>query len=63
MWLALHEYANKHQVSVSTLRRRIKSNKIQFKLDDGKYFLLEDGNAETELSTQAPQFTKASNVW
>ncbi|MBY0385138.1 hypothetical protein K2X05_08265 [bacterium] len=27
---------------MSTLRRRIKTNKIQFKLEDGKYFILED---------------------
>jgi len=45
-WLALNEYANKYQVSISTLRRRIKSNKIKYKLDDGKYFLEDDQDAE-----------------
>jgi len=45
-WLALNEYANKHQVSISTLRRRIKSNKIKYKLDDGKYFLEDDSLVE-----------------
>jgi len=42
-WLALNEYANKHQVSISTLRRRIKSNKIKYKLEEGKYFIEDDG--------------------
>ena len=38
-WLPLTEYSSKYKVSVSTLRRRIRSNEIQFKFDDGKYFL------------------------
>ena len=41
-WLPLIEYSNKHQISISTLRRRIKDNSIQFKLEDGKYFIIED---------------------
>lgn len=28
---------------MSTLRRRIKTNKIKYKLEDGKYFIIEDG--------------------
>ena len=42
-WIQLNDYANKHNISVSTLRRRIKTNKIQFKLEEGKYFILENG--------------------
>lgn len=38
-WLVLTDYAAKHRISVSTLRRRIKANQIEFKFDDGKYFL------------------------
>jgi hypothetical protein len=41
-WLPLNDYANKHQISVSTLRRRIKANKIGYKLDEGKYFIIDD---------------------
>lgn len=36
----------KHKVSVSTLRRKIKSTEIQFRLDDGKYFLLDEEPSE-----------------
>ena len=52
-WLSLHEYSNKHQVSVSTLRRRIKSQKIEYKLDEGKYYLLE--MAASSMAKQTPQ--------
>jgi hypothetical protein len=41
-WLPLIEYSNKHQISISTLRRRIKDNSISFKLEDGKYFIVDD---------------------
>ncbi len=41
-WLPLAEYSMKHQVSISTLRRRIKTEDIQFRFDDGKYFILDD---------------------
>jgi hypothetical protein len=41
-WLPLMDYSSKYKVSVSTLRRRIKAEDIQFKLDDGKYFIIDE---------------------
>jgi len=41
-WLPLAEYSIKHQVSISTLRRRIKAEDIQYRFDDGKYYILDD---------------------
>lgn len=41
-WLPLMEYSSKYRVSLSTLRRRIKSGEIEHKFHDGKY-LLKDG--------------------
>ena len=41
-WIDLNEYSTKHNVSVSTLRRRIKSNTVEFVFDEGKYFLLDE---------------------
>ena len=38
-WIDLNDYSTKHDVSVSTLRRRIKSNTVEFVFDQGKYFL------------------------
>lgn len=44
-WLPLAEYSMKHQVSISTLRRRIKAVDIQYRFDDGKYLILDDEQA------------------
>lgn len=41
-WLTLMDYSNKHKVSISTLRRRIKSEEINYQLSDGKYFILDE---------------------
>lgn len=41
-WLALSDYSTKYRVSVSTLRRRIKAEDINFQLRDGKYFLIDE---------------------
>lgn len=41
-WLPLAEYSMKHQVSISTLRRRIKADDIKFRFDDGKYLILDE---------------------
>lgn len=37
-WIALSEYASKYQVSVSTLRRRIKRANVEVELIHGKYW-------------------------
>lgn len=38
-WLRLTDYANKYNISVSTLRRRIKNGSLPFRFDDGKYLI------------------------
>lgn len=40
-YLPLTEYSTKHKVSISTLRRRIKADDIEFLFQDGKYFILD----------------------
>jgi hypothetical protein len=40
-WLPLTEYSSKHQVSISTLRRRIKADDIKYQLKDGRYLILD----------------------
>lgn len=45
-WLSLAEYSMKHQVSISTLRRRIKAEDIQYRLQDGKYLILDDESTQ-----------------
>lgn len=41
-YLPLTEYSSKYKVSISTLRRRIKSEEIKFVFNDGKYMILDE---------------------
>lgn len=50
-WLPLTEYSTKHNVSISTLRRRIKANDIKYRLDDGRY-LIADAAAATHQGSE-----------
>ena len=47
-WLTIQEYSNKHRVSISTLRRRIKSKSIEYSFKDGKYLIRDDGEIKDE---------------
>jgi hypothetical protein len=63
-WLPLNDYANRYKLSVSTVRRRIKSQKVKFKLDEGKYFILDNLNGQdAPVTTQStPQRATAFNI-
>lgn len=41
-WLVLMDYSTKYKVSVSTLRRRIKAEDIKYRLEDGKYYIIDE---------------------
>ena len=41
-WLTLQEYSYHKGVSISTLRRKIKNENIEYKLKQGRYFLKAD---------------------
>jgi hypothetical protein len=41
-WLVLSQYSQKYSVSVSTLRRWIKKERISFKLVDHKYYIKDE---------------------
>lgn len=47
-WVPLLEYAVKKGISISTLRRRIRANKIKYQLQEGKYFIFDDGSFPLE---------------
>lgn len=51
-WLPLAEYSMKHQVSISTLRRRIKSDEVKFRFDDGKYLILDEDPAKVTFAEE-----------
>ena len=52
-WLPLTDYSTKYKVSVSTLRRRIKTDEIRFRFEDGKY-LISDEPMETHARVHRP---------
>ncbi len=65
-WIPLMEYAIKKGISLSTLRRYIKANKIQYKVENGRYLLF-DGEtdkgatlitAEQSLAQATPKLIK-----
>lgn len=51
-WISLMDYATQYGVSLSTLRRYIKANKIQFKVENGRYLLAP--RSEAAGATVAP---------
>lgn len=53
-WLPLTEYSLKHDVSISTLRRRIKAENIRFRFEDGKYFILDEEVAKVDSQEHRP---------
>ena len=56
-WLPLNEYANTHGISVSTLRRRIKTGNVVFRLQNGKYYL-----SPASLDSEAKKEAEAKKV-
>ena len=46
-WIPLMDYAIKNGVSLSTLRRHIKANKIQYRVENGRYLLLDDSDGQS----------------
>lgn len=39
LWLSILDYAQHRDISISTVRRHIKGNRVKWKLDGGKYFI------------------------
>jgi septal ring factor EnvC (AmiA/AmiB activator) len=56
-WIDLAQFATKYGVSQSTLRRRIRANTINYRLERGKYFLDDSPNVLSE----APLFARNVN--
>src|SRR5688572_6376945 len=56
-WLPLVDYSNKYRISISTLRRRIKLESIPFKLDSGKYFIIDESPDQALEASQESSHT------
>ena len=46
-WITLQEYSYRKGVSISTLRRKIKNEEIEYKLQKGRYFLKANSKEQT----------------
>ncbi|MCS6838116.1 MAG: hypothetical protein NZ480_04650 [Bdellovibrionaceae bacterium] len=55
-YLKLIDYAAKYGLSLSTLRRRIKSNQVVFKFENGKYYIMDQapGTAHDNYNKNRP---------
>ena len=51
-WLSLMEYAQRNDVSLSTLRRYIKANKVRYRSEKGRYLIWSD----SEISSLSSAF-------
>ncbi len=51
-WIPLVDYSFKTGTSLSTLRRHIKSNKILYRLEEGRYLIYDPEASATRLTTQ-----------
>lgn len=56
-WLPLTDYSTKYKVSVSTLRRRIKAEDIQFRFQDGKYLIFDEPPTGSQPRASRPSLT------
>lgn len=53
-WLPLTEYSSKYQVSISTLRRRIKADDIKYQFKDGRYLILDQSQEHRPSQAISP---------
>ena len=51
MWIPLMDYATKKNLSLSTLRRYIKADKVMYKVEQGRYLLWDEN-----LNVEQPSF-------
>jgi hypothetical protein len=62
-WLPLLDYSAKYKVSVSTLRRKIKIEDINYRFEDGKYFISDEpmgSHHRIHRPSQKSEFSKMS---
>lgn len=50
-WIPITQYAIEEGVSVSTLRRKIKSNSIEYRLDNGRYLIHSNASPKADAGT------------
>jgi hypothetical protein len=51
IWLTINEYSLKYKVSISTLRRKIKAGKLEFRYENGRYLILCENSGSNQKNT------------
>jgi len=68
IWISLMAFAARRRISLSTLRRHIKANKITYKIENGRYLLWDEevsedhsqnSDSETDLRKIQTELQKA----
>ncbi|GAB4011218.1 MAG: hypothetical protein Fur0010_05210 [Bdellovibrio sp.] len=57
-WLSIDDYSRVHKISISTIRRRIKSNEFEFKMENGKYLI----KSEIDSVPNIPNFSYINTI-
>ena len=60
-WIPLVEFSVQKGISLSTLRRYIKANKIPWKLVEGRYLVMDDGSFTAPRSSDLKHAMAAAN--
>lgn len=58
-WISLVDYSMKYSISVSTLRRRIRDQGIHFRLEQGRYLLLDEPSIKANTVLNVPKISDA----
>ena len=61
-WLSLMEYANQNHVSLSTLRRHIKADKVRYRIENGRYLIWSNSKGEWQTSDEVTATELSSPV-
>src|SRR5690242_17272774 len=61
-WISLMDYAMKTGLSLSTLRRYIKAKKVPYRVENGRYLLLEPHLSETQGASPHPSESTAQSA-
>ncbi|MCX6111857.1 MAG: hypothetical protein NTY22_01015 [Proteobacteria bacterium] len=58
-WLPITKYSLKNGISISTIRRKIKNKTLEHKIENGKYFIMDD-DADYEIEESGVAGKKSS---
>ncbi len=61
-WLSILDYAKEKNTSISTIRRSIKSGRVRFKEEEGKYFIWVEDRKPSIENIQVEEIEKLRKI-